>query len=300
MRPRFVSLALSALVVLLGACHQDEPTQPAAAELESRLLASSTGDGFAYVTNQGSNTVSVIDETNTVTGTIPVGTAPVGVAVTPDGAFAYVTNQNSNTVSAIATATNTVTATVPVGNVPSGVAITSTGASAYVTNFHSANVSVIATATNTVTATVPVGNSPFSVAITPDGAFAYVANQGSANVSVIATATNTVTATVPVGASPVGVAITPDGAFAYVTVRNRTVCRPSRPLQTPSPLPSLLSLVRTMERGRQLAGRQTAFQPGEPAAPGNCPSAEGTTAIAAIIVEAVCAPCSRPWESPVL
>ena len=43
----------------------------------------------AYVTNQSSNNVSVIDTaTNTVVGTIPVGSTPNGVAVPPDGRFA--------------------------------------------------------------------------------------------------------------------------------------------------------------------------------------------------------------------
>ena len=37
------------------------------------------------------NTVSVIDTaTNTVTATVPVGSYPIGVAVTPDGTKVYV------------------------------------------------------------------------------------------------------------------------------------------------------------------------------------------------------------------
>src|SRR5262249_33737345 len=103
---------------------------------------------FAYVTNSGSNTVSVIDTaTNTVVANVPV-VSPIGVAITPDGTHAYVTNF-TGTVSVIATATNTVVATVPVGNNPSGVAITPDGTHAYVANSFSGTVSVIDTATNT-------------------------------------------------------------------------------------------------------------------------------------------------------
>src|SRR5215470_11885649 len=73
----------------------------------------------AYITNSGSNTVSVIDTaTNTVVSTIPVGISPAGVAVTPDGSNVYVTNFTSNTVSVIDTATNTVVSTIPVGSAP--------------------------------------------------------------------------------------------------------------------------------------------------------------------------------------
>jgi YVTN family beta-propeller protein len=61
---------------------------------------------------------------DTVTATIPVGTTPGGVAVSPDGGTAYVPNYDSNTVSAISTATNTVTVTIPFGAGPYGVAAT--------------------------------------------------------------------------------------------------------------------------------------------------------------------------------
>lgn len=61
-----------------------------------------------YVTNNGSNAVSVIDgATDRVTRTIGVGTSPAGVAVDPSGIsgfrnFAYVTNSDSNSASFIA------------------------------------------------------------------------------------------------------------------------------------------------------------------------------------------------------
>tara|TARA_B100000315_G_scaffold260775_1_gene325086 strand:+ start:1015 stop:1377 length:363 start_codon:yes stop_codon:yes gene_type:complete len=79
----------------------------------------------AYVTNNASGTVSVIDvATNTVIATIPVEDAPNGVAITPDGTRVYVTNWLSNTVSVIDVSTNTVISTISVGDGPNGVAIT--------------------------------------------------------------------------------------------------------------------------------------------------------------------------------
>ncbi len=173
---------------------------------------------FAYISNVGDGTVSVIDTaTNTVVATVPVGVSPIGVAVNPAGTFAYVANTTSNNVSVIDTGSNTVVATVPAGSAPYGVAVNPAGTFAYVTNTDTNvnTVSVINTATNTLVATVPVGSGPTGVAVT--GAFAYVANTFSYTVSVINTSTNTVVATVPVGSDPKGVAINTTGTFAYVS-----------------------------------------------------------------------------------
>jgi YVTN family beta-propeller protein len=176
---------------------------------------------FAYVTNHGSDTVSVIDTaTNMVVATVtdagkPFANVPFGVAVTLDGKHAYVTNNGSSSVSVIDTAMNMVVATValPAGSEPRGVAITPDGKHAYVVNHGSNTVSVIDTGMNTVAATVAVGPQPYGVTITPDGKHAYVANFGNfsvpgTTVSVIDTTTNppSVVATVAVGAMPVGVA----------------------------------------------------------------------------------------------
>ena len=73
-----------------------------------------------YLTNNGSSgIVSVIDATtNMVNATIPVGSFPVGVAVSPDGGKVYVADYSADTVSVIDTATNAVSATIPVVKTP--------------------------------------------------------------------------------------------------------------------------------------------------------------------------------------
>ena len=175
----------------------------------------------AYISNAGSNTVSVINiATNAVVATVPVGTFPAGVAVNPAGAFVYVTNRDSNNVSVIDVHTNTVAATVPVGTQPIGVAVNVAGTFVFVANSGSNNVSVIDTTSATVVATVPVGITPVGIAVNPAGTFAYVTNFAGNVVSVIDTGTRTVVATVPVGTTPHGVAVNPAGTFAYVTNAN--------------------------------------------------------------------------------
>jgi YVTN family beta-propeller protein len=194
----------------------------------------------AYVTNQGSNSVSVIDtQTNRVVGPpIPVGTTPAQIAISPDGRFAYVTNQGSNSVSVIDTQTNQVVgAPIPVGSEPTGIAITPDGEFAYVTNAGSSSVSVIATRTNQVVGSISVGDptpitfgsppglvdypNPVGIAITPDGNSAYVINSSDTNdpndISVIDIRTNGVVGTISDGVDAAAMAISTDGQLAYVS-----------------------------------------------------------------------------------
>src|SRR5260370_6060059 len=77
------------------------------------LAPASTHAQNAYITNQVSNTVSVIDTAiDMVIATIPVGLAPVGVAVSPDGTKVYITSGTVNTLSVIDAATNQLSATI--------------------------------------------------------------------------------------------------------------------------------------------------------------------------------------------
>jgi YVTN family beta-propeller protein/uncharacterized repeat protein (TIGR03803 family) len=174
---------------------------------------------FAYVANINDNTVSVINiPTSTVVNTIPVGSGPWGVAVSPNQTQVYVTNNHGNNVSVIDTTSSTVVATIPLQSSPFGVAFTPDGLSAYVVNGSSDSVSVINTASQAVVATVPVESGPVGVAmaVTSNGTFAYVTNSASNSVSVIAVASNTVLTTIPVGSGPRWVAVAPNSSLAYV------------------------------------------------------------------------------------
>ena len=87
----------AALLDLDGVIYLGGGPIPGAAD----ALAEAAGHGMkrAYVTNNASNSLSVIDTTsNTVTATIPVGAAPAGVAITPDGSHVYTANSYSDSV----------------------------------------------------------------------------------------------------------------------------------------------------------------------------------------------------------
>ena len=120
------------------------------AESSSNSIVVDPTGAFAYVTNSGSNNVSMysINATTgvlTSSGLIDAGTTPLSVAVDPTGKFAYVTNFGSNDVSMYTI------------NAATG-ALTSIGTKA-------------------------AGSNPTSIAIHPSGKFAYVTNSGSNSVS---------------------------------------------------------------------------------------------------------------------
>jgi len=176
----------------------------------------------AYITNNQSNNVSVIDtRTNEVTATVPVGAGPWGVAVSPDGRKVYTANWYY-TVSVIDTATNAVTS-IPniwngIGGNAIGIAISRDGRRVYASNFYQQNVSVIDTATNTVIAAAPTGPSPFGVVVANEKV--YIASWASPfTVTVVDTVTNKVIATIPIASESTApeLAASPDGRRVYVT-----------------------------------------------------------------------------------
>ncbi|MDP9072757.1 MAG: YncE family protein, partial [Actinomycetota bacterium] len=186
-------------------------------------LSSGTGsaDPFtAFVAIQGSNQIATIaTKSNTPGGVIslPTGTAPRHVAITPDNRTAYVADTGTNKVTPIDVATNTTLAPITVGPAPWGIAVTPDGKTVYVTASGGGAVTPIDVATNTAAHAITVGTAPLGIAITPDGTTAYVANNSSDTVTPITLATNTAGKAIAVGSGPYGVAITPDGKFAYVT-----------------------------------------------------------------------------------
>jgi len=171
-------------------------------------MAYTTQGDYAYVTNYAGNTVSVIAVSNRqVIQTIPVGTGPRWVAITPDSSLVYVENSVSKDIYVLSVTQNDkVVAKLPINASPFGTAFTPDSKFAYVADNDANAVSVIDTASSSIVTTVGGFNQPAQVAISTDGALAYVTNANN-TVSVIDTASNTIVANVTTGSTPVGVAI---------------------------------------------------------------------------------------------
>ena len=169
------------------------------------------GLGKVFVTNSGSNSVSIIDgKTDRVEATIPVGANPHGIAAAYNDdedsnnaldsnlllkfPYTYVANTDSNTVSVIDGKTDRVEATIPVGSQPHGIIVSNTLGKVYVSNSGSNSVSVIDGKTNEVIASIPVGSNPKGLcqmfqngtsAVTAAATTIYVINTASNSISTI-------------------------------------------------------------------------------------------------------------------
>lgn len=141
---------------------------------------------YAYVSNGGSNTVTVLDVVNLRQDrVIPVGNNPTGLAANPTRNEIYVVNTGSDSVSVIDAEKKAVVATIPVRLRPYFISVNAAGTRAYVANSGSNNVSVIDLVKRRVISTVGVGEAPGVAAISPDGETLVVSNRVGGSVSIV-------------------------------------------------------------------------------------------------------------------
>ena len=169
---------------------------------------------LAYVTNQGDDSVSVVDTaTGAVVQTVGVGAKPAGVAVAADGRHVYVTNPEGHSVSILERRDGRLSAVaeVPAGAGPLGIAVSPRDGRVFVADWYGDTVAVLDAVGSgpglTQVGTIKVGQSPSGLAIDPAGARLYVANRESDTLSVIDLDRLDTLATVPVGHAPFGVTI---------------------------------------------------------------------------------------------
>jgi YVTN family beta-propeller protein len=141
---------------------------------------------YAYITNGGSNTVTVLDVVNLRQDrVIRVGADPTGVAVNPKRNEVYVVNTGSNSVSVIDAEKKAVVATIPGRQRPYFISVSSDGTRGYVANSGSNSVSVLDLEKRREIAVIGVGEAPGMAVISPDGNTLVVSNRVGGSASVI-------------------------------------------------------------------------------------------------------------------
>jgi YVTN family beta-propeller protein len=174
----------------------------------------------AFVTNQGSNTLGVIDllaSPNAQVATVALAGSPFVSALSPDGATIWVTLGSTAKVALVDRVTRSVITNINVGSQPNGIAFHGTQPLAYVSNSMSGTISVINTNTNTVTATLTTGGKPQGMGFSRNYEELYVANESLGRLEIWNTSTGTKITDVALGGQPFGVAVTRDDAQVWVT-----------------------------------------------------------------------------------
>ncbi|MCB1955322.1 MAG: YncE family protein [Rhodocyclaceae bacterium] len=176
------------------------------------LLPATVAAGpWAYITNQGSHDVSVVDgATLTELRRIPVGRSPAGVAVSEAAGKAFVSSPDGPSVSAIDLARGT-TLERRLPSAVVGIAASPDGHAVYLADWYRNRLLVLDAATLDTRHEVAVGRAPAGIVAGADGRRVYVANRDDNDLSVIDTDTWQAMDRVAVGEHPFALAVTPDG-----------------------------------------------------------------------------------------
>ncbi|MEU0092601.1 Hsp70 family protein [Kribbella sp. NPDC006257] len=172
-----------------------------------------------YVTHLNENTLSVIDErTGRLTATVPVGSKPLGVAVSGTTGTIYTADYGSSTVTRISGSTyKPVGPPIKVGRHPQTLIVLPGKEIAYVANAGDDTVSVLDLSLGKVVKTISVGDQPINLATDTSGRRVYVANAASSTITVINAASRTRHHTLRVARPPHGIAVSPGSDQLYLT-----------------------------------------------------------------------------------
>jgi YVTN family beta-propeller protein len=175
---------------------------------------------YAYVTNGGSGTVTVVDVVNVrLDRELAVGQNPVAVAASPTRNEVYVVNSGTATgqgsVSVINAENNTVAATIPLHRLPVSIEVDPAGELAYVADSGSNAVSVVDLKARREIALIGAGEEPVFTRLSPDGKTLAIANRGGNSLSLADPASRKVRAVFEGCPGAQDVVILPDSTKAF-------------------------------------------------------------------------------------
>ena len=223
-RPRPFARLLATLCLLLGAAiaHAQTIVATAAAGTEPRAVAVNPNTGRAYVANEFSNDVTVLDASGHVLSRVPVGKRPQYIAVNSRTNKVYVSNAQDATLSVIDGATLSVNNYMVSGSGPflvdeavNRIYMVRLGNADEVTYFNGNDNSFYTIALDSY--------SPVAISLNPYTARLYVATTASGDVRVVDTlSTSDYPPTLSVGmwSNAVGVSVNPATNRIYVVTKD--------------------------------------------------------------------------------
>lgn len=163
-----------------------------------------SGGPLAYITNQGSHNVSVLDiQAARVLATIAVGKEPAGVVAVPARREVFVANAGAGTLSIIDARTQTVAAEIGAGKGGAvGLDASADGRWVYVADWFGAQLLTVSTAQRRIVQRTALGPAPAGVAA--DGTLVWVAERDDNRVALLDPQAGRVLARVAVGEHPFG------------------------------------------------------------------------------------------------
>lgn len=170
---RLITAASLALLASTGCKHWGFPQKPA------------NYREFAYITNGGSNTVSILDLVYLRQDRVlQVGRNPSGATANPKRNEVYIVNSGDGTITVINAETNQIVSTIGVHHKPQSISVDPDGRMAYVANSGSNSVSIIDLDKRREIAVVGAGEEPGLARVSPDKRSLVVTNRASGSISI--------------------------------------------------------------------------------------------------------------------
>jgi VCBS repeat-containing protein len=190
------------------------------------MARDSTGSTLYVASRDTGKITKITTSNNKVSGTVtlPSGSLPTAIAVSPDNSKIYVLSTKAaggGTVAVFGTKSNTVTTIANFSSAPTGLAVSPDNKRLYV-GTADGKITIFDTTTRAVLATPTVAGVPAAVIVSKDGSTLFVTDTVG-RISALDAATGSLlttfatrTSTTPMSVAP-GMAISPDGRQLYVT-----------------------------------------------------------------------------------
>ncbi len=174
------------------------------AALLAGLVSGSVAAPFAWITNQGSHDVSVIDlASQQVVATVPVGRSPAGVVAASRAGKVFVSNPDSRDISVIDMREQRVVGTLAAGDGPVGIDASPDGTQVFAADWYANRLMVFdAAGSGPPLARIEVGRAPAGVAAHADNDTVFVAERDDDSVAVVGVRERRVLSRVKVGSHP--------------------------------------------------------------------------------------------------
>jgi len=138
---------------------------------------------------------------------LDVATAPVHLALKPDGGELFTSNSLSNSISEVATTTSEVGGAYIMGANPVRGLVSRDNSLLYVSNFNSQEVAVYAIDDGKRSAAIHVGDGPSALAFSAAGNLLFVVDTRSADVAAVRTSSRSLFTMLPTGHAPNAIAV---------------------------------------------------------------------------------------------